>query len=86
MALGETMKTSISLILLAVVLTGCETVSSADLYKANFGQAILPAANFDPATINNGPYNPFNQRQPVCNSASPACTPSAQSQWENEFR
>ena len=80
------MKTSISLILLSVILAGCETVSSADLYKANFGQAILPAANFDPATINNGPYNPYNQKQPVCNSASAACVPSARSQWENEFR
>ena len=80
------MKTSISLILLAAVLAGCVSVSSADLYKANFGRGVLPASNFDPATINNGPYNPYNQRQPNCNSASPACVPSAQSQCENEFR
>jgi hypothetical protein len=80
------MKSSISLILLMAVLSGCQTVTSADLYKANFGLRALPAANFDPATINNGPYNPYNQKQPNCYSASPACTPSAQSQWENEFR
>jgi hypothetical protein len=80
------MKTSISLILLMAVLSGCETVTSADLHKENFGRGVLPSANFDPATINNGPYNPYNQKRPVCNSASPACTPSAESQWENEFR
>lgn len=77
------MKTSISLIVLAVILSGCETVSSADLYKANFGRGVLPSSNFDPATINDGPYNPFNQKQLVCSSANLAC---AQSQWQNEFR
>ena len=74
------------LVLIAVLgtLSGCETVSQADLYKENFGRAVMPASNFDPASITNGPYNPFNQKQ-GCSVVNPACAPSARDQWKNEF-
>jgi hypothetical protein len=62
-------------------LAGCQTVTSADLYRENFGLRALPGANFDPAAITSGPYSPFNRKQ--CTSS--VCAPNAQTQWMNEF-
>ncbi|HEY2684484.1 MAG TPA: hypothetical protein VGI93_13290 [Steroidobacteraceae bacterium] len=78
------MKKSVALIAVLATLSGCQTVSQADLYQANFGRAVMPASNFDPAMITNGPYNPYNQKQ-TCSVFNPACAPSARDQWKNEF-
>jgi hypothetical protein len=77
------MKKSVALIALVAALSGCQTVSQADLYNSNYGWREMPSSNFDPASITSGPYNPYNQRQ-TC-SANPACAPSARDLWKSEF-
>jgi hypothetical protein len=77
------MKACLCILLMGAMggLAGCQTVSQADLYQANFGLRNLPSSNFDPAAITSGPYSPYSK----CNAVYNSCGSSAKRQWMDEF-